>query len=62
MTPLHHQITESMTTAPGASDDGPVPIEISQRHPLTESEVVPATSVLKGRLGTLGWAALQLYP
>lgn len=42
-TPSPHQITESMTTAPGAPDQGTVPIGMTQLHQLTESEVVPAT-------------------
>nr|XP_034360966.1 uncharacterized protein LOC117710357 [Arvicanthis niloticus] len=36
MTPSHHQIKESMTTAPGALDPGTVPIGMSQQHQLIE--------------------------
>ncbi|XP_063118677.1 spermatogenesis-associated protein 31H1 isoform X3 [Rattus norvegicus] len=47
MTPSHHQITESKATAPEASDQGTIPIGMSQQHQLTESGVVPATPKLQ---------------
>ncbi|GAB1295933.1 hypothetical protein APTSU1_001116800 [Apodemus speciosus] len=42
-TPSHHQITESITTAPGAPDQGTVPTGMNQQHQLTQSEEMPAT-------------------